>query len=125
MTETQIDWSEFIIQYKNQNVKPLVDLNKGHELMKSSFAPSNWRVAIKIMTWLTILAIPTAIVLFFFLKWWIPIVIIVLSFMFMSAIRREAAKAVIDTSLKNPEFYTHAILTGTMKIYITNGQNKN
>jgi hypothetical protein len=110
MTEIQLDWEEFVARHKTRDIRPWVDLNKGHALMKSLFGPSNWRVTIKLMTWLTLLAIPTAIVLFFFVKWWIPVIIIVLSFMFMRAIRQEAAKAVIETSLENPEFYSHAIL---------------
>lgn len=124
MTEIQINWEEFVARHKTQNIKPWVDLNKGHALMKSPFGPSNWRVTIKLMTWLTLLAIPTAIMLFFFVRWWIPIIIIVLSFMFMKAIRQEAAKAVIETSLENPEFYSHAILSGTMKIYSTDEQGQ-
>ncbi|MCG8345889.1 MAG: hypothetical protein MI685_12135 [Chlorobiales bacterium] len=125
MTEIHIGWEEFVARHKTKKISPWVDLNKGHALMKSPLGPSNWRVTIKLMTWLTLLAIPTAIVLFFFIKWWIPVIIIVLSFMFMRAIRQEAAKAVIETSLENPEFYSHAILSGTMKIYSADGQNEN
>ena len=124
MKEIQIDWEEFVARHKNQDIKPWVDINKGHALMKAPFAPSNWRVTIKLMTWLTILSFPTAIVLFFFIKWWIPIIIIILSFMFARAIRQEAAKAVIETSLENPEFYSHAILSGTMKIYSADQQTQ-
>ncbi len=124
MTEVQINWEEFVTRHKTQNIKLWVDLNKGHALIKSPFGPSNWRVTIKLMTWLTLLAIPTAIVLFFFVRWWIPIIIIVLSFMFMRAIRQEAAKAVIETSLESPEFYSHAILSGTMKTYLTDEQGQ-
>ncbi len=97
--ELQIDWEEFVARKKNQDITPWVDLNKGHVLMKSPFGPKNWRVTIKLMTWLTLLAFPTGIVLFFFAKWWIPVIIIILAFMFSRAIRQEAAKAVIETSL--------------------------
>lgn len=121
MTEIQIDWQGFVEKYKSQQVKPWVDLNKGHALMKSPYGPSSWRVTIKLMTWLTLLALPTGIVLFFFMEWWIPVIIIILSFMFMRAIRQEAAKAVIEASLKDPEFYKHAILSRTMKIFTTDG----
>ncbi len=37
--------------------------------------------------------------------------------MFLRAIREEAARAVIKTSLTNPEFYSHAVLSGTMKVF--------
>lgn len=117
MTEIVIEWQEFAEKYKAQEIRPWVDINKGHALMKSPFGPSNWRVTIKLMTCLTLLSILTAIVLFFYIKWWIPVIIIVISLVFMRAIRQESAKAVIETSLENPEFYSHAILSGTMKIF--------
>ncbi len=119
MKEIQIDWNEFVARHKTKDIRPWVDLNKGHALMKAPFAPSSWRITIKLLTWISLLSLPTAIVLFFFIKWWIPIIIILLSFMFARAIRQEAAKAVIDTSIEDPEFYSHAILSGTMKIYST------
>lgn len=117
MKELQIDWEEFISKHRTHEINTWVDINKGHALMKSALAPINWRVTIKLLTLLIILSFPTAIILFFFIKWWIPIVIIILTFMFARAIRQEAQKAVIETSIKNPKFYSHAILSGTMKIY--------
>jgi hypothetical protein len=87
--------------------------------MKSQLGPSNWRVTIKLMTWLSLLAFPAAIVLFFFVKWWIPVIMIVLAFMFIRGIREEAAKAVVETSLKSPEFYSHAVLSETMNVFAT------
>ena len=122
MTEIQIDWEEFVARHKAQDITPWVDINKGHALMKAPFAPSNWRVTIKLMTWLSLLAFPTAIVLFFFIKWWIPIIIIILAFQSIRAMREEAARAVVKTSLKNPEFYVHAMLSKTMKIYAIDKQ---
>ena len=122
MKEIRISWEEFVAQYKTHNIKPWVDLNKGHALIKSSFGPRNWRLTIKLLTSLTLLAFPVSIALFFFVKWWIPVIIIIVSFMFIKAIREEGAKAVISTSLEDPEFYSHAILSETMKIYLSNSQ---
>ena len=117
MTEIHIDWEEFVKLHKSQEINPLVDINKGHALMKSPFGPRNWRVTIKIMTWISLFAIPTGIVLFFFITWWIPLIIIALAFMFMNGIRQEAAKAVVETALVDPKFYSHAVISKTMTIY--------
>lgn len=109
-SEIHIAWEEFVKRYRSQEIRARVDLNKGHALMKSYFAPRRWRVTLKLMTWLTVLSFPTAIALFFFIRWWIPALMLVLAFLFIRAIREEAAKAVIETSLEQPEFYSHAVL---------------
>lgn len=118
MTEIHIVWEEFVSRHKSNSIKTWVDINKGHALMKSSVAPSNWRITIKIMTWISTLSIPTAVVLFFFLDWWIPLIVIGIAVLIMNAIRQESAKAVIETSIRNPKFYTHAVISKTMKIYL-------
>jgi hypothetical protein len=59
-----------------------------------------------------------------FFQWWIPLLIIVLAFMVIRAIREEGATAVIETSLENPEFYSHAILSGTMKVFAADRNHK-
>jgi hypothetical protein len=117
MTEIHLEWQEFVERYRRQEIKTWVDRNKGHALLKSQFGPSNWRVTLKLVTCLTLSIFPAAILLFFFVSWWIPVILIVLAFMFLRAIREEAAKAVIETSLTDPEFYSHAVLSGTMKVF--------
>lgn len=117
MKEIKIDWKEFTTRYEAKNIIPIVNPNKGHALMKTPFAPNNWRIKIKLLTWLSIIVFPIGIVLFFFVKWWIPVIIIVFGLWLSSTIQKIGAKAVIKTSLKNPEFYLHAILSETMKIY--------
>jgi len=118
MNELNLNWEEFVERFKAEEIKPLVDINKGHALMKSEFAPSNWRTMIKVLTPLCLFAIPVSLVLFFFVKWWIPCLIILLALMTIKAIRGESAKAVIETSLENPAFYSHAVLSGTLKLVL-------
>jgi len=115
-------YKDFLEGYNNKILKPSVDLNKGHALMKSAFAPTNWRITINLLTWISLLAFPGAILLFFFVKWWILLAIIFLAFLFIKAIREKSAKAVIMTSLKDEAFYNHAILSGTMQVIMTNTQ---
>ena len=117
MTEENLEWEEFVTLFQSQEIKPFVDVNKGHALMKSQYAPSNWRITIIVLTWVSVLAFPAAIVLFFFVQWWIPIIIIVTTIMLIKGIREESAKVVIETSLKNPAFYRIAIDSRTMKVY--------
>lgn len=117
MKEIKLDWEEFITRHEAKNIIPIVNPNKGHALMKTQFAPKNWRIKIKLLTWLSIIALIVGIVLFFFVKWWIPAIIIFFGIWLPRTIQKIGARAVIKTSLKNPEFYSHAILSETMKIY--------
>jgi len=117
MQELNIDWEQFVKNEKDNTIIPKVDITKGHALMKEPFAPKEWRLTLNILSTLVILAFPISIILFFLVRWWIPVIVIVLSFMTAKAIREEAAKAVIVTSLNDPKFYFHAIRTGTLKIF--------
>lgn len=117
MELTKIEWAEFVTGIENKSIRPWVDINKGHALLKSEIGPSNWRFMIKTLTFVTIWAIPISIVLFFFVKWWIPVLIIITSFMTMKGVRVTSAQAVVEEALKDETFYTHARLSGTLKIY--------
>jgi len=117
MKELNLSWEEFVARHSLRTVEPRVDLNKGHALMKAPFAPKEWRFAIRFWTKLSLLALPIGIVLFFFVSWWIPVLVIVLALLSTSSIRKTAAGAVVETSLKSEEFYQHALLSGTMRVY--------
>lgn len=117
MEPLQIEWDDFILRFQKNEIEPRVDLNKGHALMKSAFAPKEWRIAIKFFSVIALLGIPAGIVLFFFIKWWICLIIIITSMFLTKAIRQESAKAVIEHSIKSPTFYRHAVLSETMKVF--------
>jgi hypothetical protein len=117
MKELELNWEEFISKHEENEIIPWVDLNKGHALMSSKLAPLSWQITIKFLLFIAIIALPTAIVLFFYVKFWIPILMIFLSLQIIRAIRQEAAKAVIQTSLMNEDFYFHSIYSRTMIIY--------
>lgn len=121
MNANQSDWSEFVRLYKSKQISVSVDKSTSPMFMRSSSAPRNWRIALKILNTLTIVALPTALVLFFFVKWWIPLIIISLVLMFRKAIKEETAKAVVEESLKTPEFYVHAVRSGVMRIITKSG----
>ena len=118
MEEILLDWEDFILKYNSNEIHTLIDLNKGHALIKTSLNPvKSWRFTVYILSIICTVAIPSAIVLFFFVKWWIPLIIILTVLVLVRAIRNESAKAVIEISLQFPEFYFHAIHSKTLKIY--------
>lgn len=117
MQEIEITWEEFRRRYSARDIDTTIDLNKGHGLMKLDVAPIEWRITIKIVTWLSLLAFPVAFVLFFFVMWLIPLGIVFVASLFLKAIREESARAVVKISLEDPMFYNVAIMTGTMMIF--------
>ena len=111
-----IDWQEFVEKYKSHQIEVWVDINKGHALMKSSLAPMVWRVLVSLTHLLALLSLPLVITLFFFFKWWIPVIIFIDCVVVVEFVRRASQRAVIRNSLKHPVFYQHAILSGTMEV---------
>lgn len=65
MEEIYLSWSEFVNQYSSSEIEAKVDLNKGHAFMKLPFAPEEWRLGIKIMTFISIILLPVALFYFF------------------------------------------------------------
>ncbi|MFN7749472.1 MAG: hypothetical protein ACK5OO_11085 [Cyclobacteriaceae bacterium] len=57
------------------------------------------------------------IILFFFVRWWIPVLLILIAIPLPNAIRKEAAKAVLSYSLKDEKFYERAIFSQTLKLF--------
>lgn len=117
MTEIKLDHSEFVKRYEDNSVVPWVDVNKGHALMKSPFAPYWWRVSVRYGTYVALLLMPMAVIFFFFTKWWIPAIMISLAFVMIKLIRTRSQKAVIATSLSDMQFYEIAVSTDTLRIY--------
>lgn len=123
MTEVRINHAEFIRGLNDATLIPVVDIDKGHALMKTSLAPTSWRVLIQFGTYVSIMLIPCAIVLFFFIKWWIPLLMILLGIYLTKLIRSQSQKAVIDQSILNRQFYELAISTETLRIYRKSNQS--
>lgn len=117
MTEVKLNHQEFIIGINENEIVPWVDINKGHALMKTSLAPASWRLSVKFGTYLAILLIPSALALLFFLKWWIPTLMILFAIVLTRIIRNKSKKGVITQSIKRRDFYDFATSTDTLRIY--------
>jgi hypothetical protein len=118
MAEVTLEWISFKDMYKMNKISVDVDLNKGHALMASEVAPKSWRNTIKTLRFFIVLSILSGLILFFFVKWWIPIIIFIVSGFLSNAIRKESAKAVVETSLNNITFYHHAVESKTLTVRV-------
>lgn len=125
MTKIQIDWKEFVEKYRSHNIEPQINRDKIYELFLGSLStPLNWKVAILFIYWMSILIFPITVVLFFFIKWWIVLVIFLDLWILIAVIRKISFKAVVNISLENPVFYSQAIHFETMQIYSIDGEDQ-
>ncbi|KAA5541642.1 hypothetical protein [Adhaeribacter rhizoryzae] len=118
MDFVQHNWEDFVKYYNNKFIKPLVDYRKADALLKIHSTMSGWHLVLDLVTWLSILAIPLSIILLFFTIWWLPFVVIPISFVCMTSIRKKVIRTVITTSLNNPHFYYDAVDSGTLRLII-------
>lgn len=123
MTEIKLDHAEFIEGIRDNTLVPWVDINKGHALLKTQLAPMSWRISVKLGTYLAIMLIPSAIILFFFLEWWTPSLMILVAIVLIKTIRGRSKKGVIKLSILQSQFYELAISTDTLILYSMSTQS--
>ncbi len=112
-----LDWEDFVDQYHRKQIKTRVDLDKGDELIRTGGLPAYWKMSRKIMKGITFGTAIVAIVAFSFINPVAGLAIGALVFVFRGAIRQEASRAVIQTALQQPMFYSRALASQTLKVY--------
>jgi len=116
MKELDLSYNQFVARYKANEINVWVDIKKAHGVLEK-YGPSNWRWTIKILTFLIIIGILTGIILFFFVKWWIPIIIFFCCGITSNAIRKESQKALIEESLKSYNLWLAASVNRCFRFY--------
>lgn len=116
-SDTEIlSWEDFVSKYKNKEISASVDLKIAHELMKSEFAPKEWRVTIKIFDLIIIALFVFTIYVFFKYTWYFGIILFGICYAIIKAVRKTTAQEVINLSLKNYENYFIAVSHGALKL---------
>tara|TARA_B110000208_G_C11332136_1_gene270387 strand:+ start:11 stop:406 length:396 start_codon:yes stop_codon:yes gene_type:complete len=116
MKELDLSYNQFVTRYKANEITVLVDIQTAHGVLEKH-GPSNWRRTIKILTFLITTGILAGIILFFFVKWWIPIIIFICCGWTSKAIREESQKALIEESLKSSDLFLVSRMSGCFKFY--------
>jgi hypothetical protein len=116
MKEKHLIWQEFVDQSNRQLVKTLVDIRKGHELLKTSVAFSHSRLNMDTLNYILVFSILSALVLFTLNILIIPILITVFTLIAFQAFREEASKAIIRNALKNEAFYYRAVNSSIIRV---------
>ncbi len=116
MKEVHLIWHDFVELNNKHLIKTWVDIQKGHELLKTSIAFRNSRLNMTALNAIMLVTILTAVVLFAFSIWVLPIIITVLSLIVLQVVREEATNAIIRNALKNELFYYNAVNSRILKV---------
>lgn len=116
MNEVDLTYNQFVARYKANEINVWVDIQTAHGVLEK-YGPSNWRWTIKILTFLINIGILAGIILFFFVKWWIPIIIFIFWGWTSKAIREESQKVLIEESLKSSDLFFVSRMSGCFKFY--------
>jgi hypothetical protein len=117
METLHLNWEDFVEQYTSKKIKARVDLAKGDDLIRTGGLPSYWKMSRKIMKGITVFTAVTALIAFFMINPVAGLAIGALVFVFRGAIRQEASRAVINTALQQPMFYSRALASKTLQVY--------
>jgi hypothetical protein len=112
-----LEWEDFVDLYQRKQIKTRVDLAKGDELVRTGGLPSYWKMSRKIMKGITFGTAIAAILAFSFINPVAGLAIGALVFAFRGAIGQEASRAVVQTALQQPMFYSRALASQTLKVY--------
>lgn len=117
METLHLNWEDFVEQYTNKQIRARVDLAKGDDLIRTGGLPAYWKMSRKIMKGITIFTAAVAVIAFFLINPVAGLAIGALAFVFRGAIRQEASRAVINTALQQPMFYSRALASKTLQVY--------
>lgn len=118
MKEVNLIWQDFVEQNNKHLIKTWVDIQKGHELLKTSITFKNSRLNLNTMNTIIMLSILSAVVLFTFKMWGLAIIITVFSLILLQVVREEATAAIIRNALKNEMFYYNAVNSRIIRILV-------
>ncbi len=116
MKEVTLIWHDFVELNNKHLIKTWVDIQKGHELLRTSIAFRNSRLDISVLNSVILGTILFAIVLFAFNIWILPVIITVLSLIVLQVVREEATNAIIRNALSNEMFYYNAVNSRIIKV---------
>jgi hypothetical protein len=116
MKEVHLIWPDFVEQNNKHLVKTLVDIQRGHELLKTSIVFRHSRMSINTLNYIVMLSILVAVVLFAMNIWVLPVIITILSLVVLQVVREEASNAIIRNALKSERFYYNAINSRILKV---------
>lgn len=116
MSELDLSYIEFVSKYKANEIHVTVDINAAYLVLEKN-GPPNWKWTLRILNILTFIGFLGGVILFFFVKWWIPIIIFIICVWTRKAMREESQKALIEESLKSEDLFIFSTEMGCLKLY--------
>jgi hypothetical protein len=116
MKEVNLIWHDFVEQNNKHLVKTLVDIQKGHRLLRTSITFNRTFLGIDTVHSIIALSIASAVVLLFLHIWVLPIVIAFSALILLQVLKEEATNAIIKNALKSEVFYYKAVNSKILKV---------
>jgi hypothetical protein len=101
--------SEFVKAWKSRQIEVMVDKQLAMRVMESADMPGRYRAAHLLWSWIWLLSIPVAIVLWIFVRWWVGIIMLAVGLLLPRAIKKSTQQFAIDRAIEDEEFYDKAI----------------
>lgn len=112
-----MEHSEFVEKYKNGEINVHIDRSAaGFFYHQKGFMPERLRHRQKFMHILSFGGAGGAIVLFFYIKWYLALIALILALGLFSKNQKVAAKGVLEASLKYPSIYNYALSENVLRI---------
>ena len=96
---------EFVQKYKSRQISVSIDQSKSFELVNAGLLGKPYYISQIFYSWIWVLGIIGGILLLIFYKWWVGLLIMIISIGLPGAIRKTAAQGIRDKLLEDPEFY--------------------
>jgi hypothetical protein len=103
-----MDHEEFVSKFRARKISVSVNRSIALEAVRAGFLGKSYYVSQIFFSWVWILGLVGGVILIFLYKWWVGLLVIVISLGLPGAIKDTAAKRIKDKLIESPEFYEFA-----------------
>jgi len=111
-----MEHSEFVETWNQGKLEVDVNRSKALQIANSKMLPKRYRAAHIFWSWVWMLSIPAGIAVMFLYKWWVGMILLLVTPVISKATKKSAMQFMIDYSLESPEFYQYAIAESIIKV---------
>ncbi|MBA2882820.1 hypothetical protein HNR65_003175 [Desulfosalsimonas propionicica] len=109
--------SEFVRKYKNNEISVHIDKNAaGFFYQSKGFMPEHLRRKQTMTRAFGLGGLIGGAALFFFTKWYIALIVLVIGLSFFPKAQKKAAEGVLEASLEYPEIFEYASSNNVLRI---------
>lgn len=119
MNNTRLSHQEFVSLWQEGMLNIDVHRSKALMLAGSRILPMRYRFAHIFWSWVWILTIPAALLVMYFYKLWLGLLLLfTITPIISSAVKTSAMEFMIDHSIEDHDFYEYAIHNGILRVWL-------